>query len=75
MNADNDTVAIPRPILAGLSGVSASFTERMHELLEKNSEGTIGVSEKRELEVLVRVAKIDQVVTLALQLPSGPLTG
>ncbi len=72
MDMKQDTVAIPRSILAGLAGVSASFTERMHELLGKNTEGTISNGEKRELEVLVRVAQLDQIVTLALQLPNEP---
>jgi hypothetical protein len=72
MDMKSDTVPIPRSVLAGLAGVSASFTGRMHELLEKNTEGTIGADEKRELEVLVRVAQLDQVVTLALQLPNRP---
>ena len=67
---DNITITIPRPVLAGLSGISASFTNRMHELLEKNSEGTISAGERRDLELLVRVAQLDQVVTLALQLPN-----
>ena len=70
MDMSGNTITLPRPLLEGLSGISASFTERMHELLEKNSDGTISANEKRELEVLVRVAKLDQVVTLALQLPN-----
>ena len=72
MDTTSDTISLPRPVLEGLSGVSASFTERMHELLEKNSDETISASEKRELEVLVRMAKLDQAVTLALQLPKRP---
>jgi len=69
---DNITITVPRPVLTGLAGVSASFTNRLHELLEKNTEGTIDAGERRELDLLVRVAQVDQVVTLALQLPKEP---
>jgi hypothetical protein len=69
---DNITLTLPRPILAGLSGVSASFADRMHGLLDKNSDGTISAQEKSELEALVRIAQLDQIVTLALQHSSVP---
>jgi len=72
MDIKGDTITVPRPVLEGLSGISATFADRMHELLDKNSEGTISMEEKRILEMLVKVAKLDQVVTLALEISSRP---
>jgi hypothetical protein len=69
---DNVTVTIPRPLLAGLARVTASLTERMHELLEKNTENIISEAEKKELESLVRLSQLDQIVTLALHSSKNP---
>jgi hypothetical protein len=69
MLEDTVTVTFPRPVLTGLAGISASITDRLHALLEKNTEGVINATEKQELEGLVRIAQVDQIVTMALQLP------
>jgi len=47
------------------------MTDRMHQLLEKNTDGDLRVHEKVELESLVRIAELGQIAALALR-PKDP---
>lgn len=63
---DPITVSIPRTVLSDIVELSAELTDRMHELLERNTDGKLGRIEKAELETLVRMAEFGQIVSMAL---------
>ena len=65
--ADPITVSVPRDILADIVEVSAGLADRMHELLERNTDGALTPTETSELESIVRIAELGQIATLALQ--------
>jgi hypothetical protein len=44
----------------------------MHELLERNTDGTLSVNEKSELDTLVRVAQFGQIVSMAMHPQRNP---
>ena len=69
---DPVTISVPRKVLSEIVQLSAEFTDRMHELLERNTNGTLAASEKAELETLVRVAEFGQIVSMALQPAKAP---
>jgi aromatic ring-cleaving dioxygenase len=70
--SDPITFSVPRAVLADIVQLSAELTDRMHELLERNTDNKLGPTEKAELETLVRVAEFGQIVSLALQPQSIP---
>ena len=65
--ADSITISVPRQILSEIAHLSADLTGRMHELLERNTDGQLTPSEQSELETLVRMAEFGQIVSMALQ--------
>ena len=64
--ADPITFSVPRAVLSDISRLSAELTDRMHELLERNSDGKLSPNESAELQTLVRMAEFGQIVSLAL---------
>jgi len=70
--ADPITLTLARSQLEGIQQLSSDLVERMHELLEKNTEGEITELEKSELETLVRISQFSQIVSMALELNSRP---
>jgi hypothetical protein len=42
----------------------------MHDLLERNTEGTLGPGERAELETLVQMAQFAQILAMISQVPS-----
>lgn len=64
--------SIPRVLLTDIMELSAEMTDRMHELLERNTDGALSSSEKVELEGLVRIAEFGQIVSMALQSQAQP---
>jgi DNA-binding protein H-NS len=66
--ADAVTISVPRNLLAQISQLSSGLTEKMHELLERNTNGQLTPSEKSELETLVRLAEFGQIVSMAARL-------
>jgi hypothetical protein len=71
-SADPITFSVSRSVLADIVTLSDSLTNRMHELLEKNTDGLLIPAEKVELESLVRMAEFGQIVSIALQPQSRP---
>lgn len=63
--------SVPRSVLSDIAQLSGELTNRMHELLERNTDEQLGPVERSELETLVRMAQFSQIVSLALQSPSG----
>jgi hypothetical protein len=70
--ADPITFSVPRAVLTDISHVSAELTERMHELLERNTEGQLNPNEIAELQTLVRMAEFGQIVSMALSSTGSP---
>ena len=70
--ADPVIVSVPRTVLSDIVALSAELSDRMHELLERNTTGELGATEKSELQTLVRMAEFGQIVSMALQTPSKP---
>ncbi len=65
-SADPITLSVPRKVLTDIVQLSAELTDRMHALLERNTDGALGPIEKAELETLVRMAEFGQIVSMAL---------
>ena len=70
--ADPITFSVPRTVLSDIASLSAELTDRMHALLEKNSDGQLSPTERAELAALVRMAEFGQIISTALQPPSAP---
>ena len=64
------TISVPRDVLADIVQLSAALTDRMHELLERNTDGRLNPTEKSELETLVQMAHFGQIMSSAIQ-PQG----
>jgi hypothetical protein len=71
-SADPITFSVSRKVLSDIVELSAELTDRMHELLEKNTDGQLGPTERSELETLVRMAEFGQIVSMALQPQAQP---
>lgn len=52
--------------------LSAKLTDRMHELLERNTDGALSAIEQAELETLVQMSQFGQIVSMALQSATRP---
>jgi hypothetical protein len=70
--ADPITISVSRSMLADIVQLSGELTNRMHELLERNTDGSLTPTEQAELESLVRMAQFGQIVSVALQPQSRP---
>jgi hypothetical protein len=73
MVAANDTVTVtlPRSTVGGVLALSAELTDRMHELLERNTDGALNAIEKAELETLVQITQFSQMISTALRAGSA----
>lgn len=69
MGAPSDvvTITLPRSMLPELPDFASVLNDRMHELLERNTEGTLGDGERAELESLVQMAQFAQILAMATQ--------
>ena len=70
--SDPITFSVPRGVLSDIVELSGELTDRMHELLERNTDGQLGPTEKSELEMLVRMAEFGQIVSMALKPQHSP---
>ena len=66
------TLIFPSDAISGILSLSASLTDRMHALLERNTDGNLSDIEKSELETLVQIAQFGQMVSTALQPAINP---
>jgi hypothetical protein len=69
---DPVTISVPKSILADVVRLSDELLDQMHELLERNTDGTLSTSERAELDRLVRIAQFGQIASLALQSAGKP---
>ncbi len=65
------TITLPRSIMPELPSFAKALNDRMHDLLERNTEGTLSESERAELESLVQMAQFAQILSMATQQPPG----
>ncbi|HWE96545.1 MAG TPA: hypothetical protein VG269_21465 [Tepidisphaeraceae bacterium] len=66
---DTITLTFPRAVIGDVISLSESLLERMHSLLERNSEGGLSPLEREELEALVEIAQFGQLLSIALAAP------
>jgi hypothetical protein len=73
MSSTTDAVVltIPRAIVPELPSLSKSLTDRMHALLERNTDGALGAAEREELETLVQMAQFAQILAMVVQGAAG----
>ena len=70
--AEKDTLTLrfPRKAVGEITSISDSLVDRMHALLERNTDGKLSPIERKELETLVKMAQFAQLVSMAVQ-PQG----
>lgn len=68
------TLTLPRAAIGGVLSLVDDLNERMHQLLERNTDGALSSVERAELETLVQMAHFGQMVSMALQSPTNPTT-
>ncbi len=69
--AETLVLTIPRAVVPELPALSQGLTERMHALLERNTEGTLSAPEREELETLVEMAQFAQILVMAARGVAG----
>ena len=73
MSAPIETVVLtlPRALVPELPSLSHGLNDRMHALLERNTEGSLSAIEREELETLVEMAQFAQLLAMAAQQGTG----
>jgi hypothetical protein len=66
------TLSLTRDAAVELVHLSDELTDRLHELLERNTDGALSSQEKAELTRLVHMAEFSQMVSTALQASGTP---
>jgi hypothetical protein len=69
--AETLVLTIPRAIVSELPALSQGLSDRMHALLERNTEGALSAPEREELETLVEMAQFAQILVMAAQAAAG----
>lgn len=64
---DPITVTLPRTLALGIVELSDDLARRMHELLERNTDGLLNPAEQAELDTLVRIAQFGEIISSALK--------
>jgi hypothetical protein len=72
MTAEAVTLTFPRSVIGGVMSISAKLVDRMHELLERNTDGSLSPLEREELETLVQMAEFSQLLSTALAAQARP---
>ena len=67
MDASSDlvTLNLPRALVREIPRLSQELNDRMHALLERNTEGVLTATERAELETLVQMAQFAQLLAMA----------
>jgi hypothetical protein len=65
------TLTLPRSTIQDVVTLSSDLNDRMHALLERNTDDNLTSIEKSELETLVRMAHVSQILSMALPQPGG----
>jgi hypothetical protein len=74
MHGTNDDIilTLPRLVVPDVVTLSDTLTDRMHALLERNTDGALSAVERAELETLVQMAQFGQILSMALRGAGGP---
>lgn len=67
MATDPITLTLPASVATAIPTMAQRLVDRMHELLERNTDGQLTPTEREELESLVDMAQIAQVFAAAVQ--------
>lgn len=67
MATDPVTLTLPAGLANALPAMAQRLVDRMHELLERNTDGQLSLHERDELESLVDMAQFAQVFATAVQ--------
>jgi hypothetical protein len=67
MPSDPVTLTLPASVATALPTMAQRLVDRMHELLERNTDAQLNVNEREELESLVDMAQFAQVFAAAVQ--------
>jgi hypothetical protein len=67
MATDPITLILPASVATAIPTMAQRLVDRMHELLERNTDGQLTPTERDELENLVGMAQIAQVFAAAVQ--------
>ena len=70
--AETVTLTFPRSVVSDMVTLSGALLDRMHKLLERNTDGALSAVEREELETLVHIAQFGQIVSMALKTPPQP---
>ncbi len=71
-SGDDITLTLPRSVIPDVVSLSDSLTDRMHALLERNTDGALSSDERAELETLVQMAQFGQILSMALRAAGRP---
>ena len=64
---DAVTLTLPRSAIPDVVRLSATLLDRMHELLERNTDGSLSPIERAHLETLVHMAQFGQMIATAMR--------
>ena len=64
-SVDLVTLNLPRALVGEIPRLSRELNDRMHALLERNTEGDLTATERAELETLVQMAQFAQLLAMA----------
>jgi hypothetical protein len=67
MATDPVTLTLPASLATALPAMAQRLVDRMHELLERNTDGQLSAHERDELDSLVDMAQFAQVFAAAVQ--------
>lgn len=69
--SESITLKLPRSALPDVIAMSDALIDRMHELLERNTDRQLSPLEHVEAEMLVELAQFSQIVALSMQAGKG----
>jgi hypothetical protein len=69
---DAITLTLPRSAIPDVVALSEALLDRMHELLERNTDGRLSPVEREEVETLVLMAQFGQLISTAVRRPGQP---
>jgi hypothetical protein len=67
MPTDPVTLTLPASVATAIPAMAQRLVDRLHELLERNTDGQLTANEREELESLVDMAQFAQVFAAAVQ--------
>jgi hypothetical protein len=67
MPGSDVVLTFPRSALPDVLALSDELTDRMHELLERNTDGSLSPIERAQLETLVHMAQFGQMIATAMR--------